>query len=48
MCGPCLQDQVDITEDIPKKGLTVMQVIYGALISIIVMHLCHLHSGAAY
>ncbi|CAM9543953.1 unnamed protein product, partial [Ectocarpus sp. 12 AP-2014] len=25
MCGACLQDQVDVTEGIPKKGLTIIQ-----------------------
>ncbi|CAM9647966.1 unnamed protein product [Hapterophycus canaliculatus] len=25
MCGACLKDQVDVTEDIPKKGLTIIQ-----------------------
>lgn len=26
MCGACLRDQVDVTEDIPKKGLVIIQV----------------------
>ncbi|CAN0253120.1 unnamed protein product [Pylaiella littoralis] len=25
MCGACLKDQVDVTEDIPKKGLIIIQ-----------------------
>eukprot|EP00904_Undaria_pinnatifida_P005794 jgi/Undpi1/2344/HiC_scaffold_13.g05727.m1 len=25
MCGACLKDQVDVTEDIPKKGLVIIQ-----------------------
>lgn len=31
MCGACLQEQVDITEGIPKKGIGLFQVIlFGA------------------